>query len=137
MPNPTRETIGGSVYNDLRNLAKREGLSSADVMFSYALERFLYRLARTPQGGRHFVLKGGLLLAQFGARRATRDIDLLGRYFNGEDAEVIARISAAHSSNSNSTSASATRSPPRPASSTTRNAWAPSLSRSTGTRSIP
>ena len=92
MPNPTRETVDGRVYNDLRNLAKREGLSSADVMLSYALERFLYRLARAPEGGRHFVLKGGLLLAQFGARRATRDIDLLGRYFNGEQSEVIARI---------------------------------------------
>jgi hypothetical protein len=94
MPNPTRETTGGRVYNDLRNLAKREGLSSADVMLSYTLERFLYRLARSPEGGRHFVLKGGLLLAQFGARRATRDIDLLGRYFTGEDGEVIARIKA-------------------------------------------
>lgn len=94
MPNPTRETTAGRVYNDLRNLAKREGRSSADLMLAYTLERFLYRLARAPQGGRHFVLKGGLLLAQFGARRATRDIDLLGRYFNGEDAEVIARIKA-------------------------------------------
>lgn len=45
MPNPTRETTGGRVYNDLRNLAKREGLSSADVMLSYTLERFLYRVA--------------------------------------------------------------------------------------------
>lgn len=94
MPNPTRETTAGRVYNELRNLAKREGRSSADLMLAYTLERFLYRLARAPQGGRHFVLKGGLLLAQFGARRATRDIDLLGRYFNGEHAEVIARIKA-------------------------------------------
>jgi hypothetical protein len=72
MPDPTRETTGGRVYNDLRNLAKREGPSSADIMLSYALERFLHRLARAPEGGRHFVLKGGLLLAQFGARRHTR-----------------------------------------------------------------
>ena len=92
MPNPTRETSGGRVYNDLRNLAKREGLSSADVMLGYVLERFLYRMAQAPEGGRHFVLKGGLLLAQFGARRATRDIDLLGQHFTGEDGEVIARI---------------------------------------------
>jgi hypothetical protein len=57
MPNPTRETTGGRIHNDLRNLAKREGLSSADVMLGYTLERFLYRLAQAPEGGRHFVLK--------------------------------------------------------------------------------
>ncbi|MER6830406.1 nucleotidyl transferase AbiEii/AbiGii toxin family protein [Streptosporangium sp. NPDC000563] len=61
-------------------------------MVEYVLERFLFRLAASPLGGRHFVLKGGLLLAQFGARRMTRDIDILGRAFPGDDAEIIRRI---------------------------------------------
>jgi len=43
-------------------------------MLEYLLERFLYRVSIHPLGQQHFVLKGGLLLAQFGARRVTRDI---------------------------------------------------------------
>ncbi|MEV7971467.1 nucleotidyl transferase AbiEii/AbiGii toxin family protein [Sphaerisporangium sp. NPDC088356] len=38
------------------------------------------------------MLKGGLLLAQFGARRMTRDIDILGRAFPNDEAEIIRRI---------------------------------------------
>ena len=59
MPNPTRETTAGRVYNDLRNLARRNGAPTDQVM----LERFLYRVGIHPLGGQHFVLKGGLLLA--------------------------------------------------------------------------
>jgi hypothetical protein len=62
-------------------------------MVDYVLERFLYRLALSPLGGEHFVLKGGLLLAQFGACRMTRDIDILGRFFSGDQAEILRRIS--------------------------------------------
>jgi hypothetical protein len=43
MPNPTRETTAGRVYNDLRNLARRTGASTDQVMLEYLLERFLYR----------------------------------------------------------------------------------------------
>ncbi|WP_030546469.1 nucleotidyl transferase AbiEii/AbiGii toxin family protein [Streptomyces albus] len=94
MVNPTRDTAAGRVYNDLRNLARRSGRSTDEVMVEYVLERFLYRLATSPLGGKHFVLKGGLLLAQFGARRMTRDIDILGRAFPGEETEIIRRIAA-------------------------------------------
>ncbi|WP_216895081.1 nucleotidyl transferase AbiEii/AbiGii toxin family protein [Nocardia alni] len=61
-------------------------------MLEYLLERFLYRISVHPLGQQHFVLKGGLLLAQFGARRVTRDIDILGRAFPGEEEEIIRRI---------------------------------------------
>ncbi|WP_230396439.1 nucleotidyl transferase AbiEii/AbiGii toxin family protein [Streptomyces blattellae] len=83
MANPARDTTAGRVYNDLRNLARRNSRSTDEVMVEYVLERFLYRLASSPLGREHFVLKGGLLLAQFGARRMTRDIDILGRSFPG------------------------------------------------------
>ncbi|MEU6715048.1 nucleotidyl transferase AbiEii/AbiGii toxin family protein [Nonomuraea sp. NPDC046802] len=63
-------------------------------MVEYVLERFLYRLALSPLGGRHFILKGGLLLAQLGARRMTRDIDILGRAFPGDEEEIIRRVTA-------------------------------------------
>jgi predicted nucleotidyltransferase component of viral defense system len=92
MVNPTRDTAAGRVYNDLRNLAHRNGRSTDEIMIEYVLERFLYRLTASPLGRDHFVLKGGLLLAQFGARRMTRDIDILGRAFPGDEAEIIRRI---------------------------------------------
>ncbi|MFI7067961.1 nucleotidyl transferase AbiEii/AbiGii toxin family protein [Kribbella sp. NPDC050124] len=63
-------------------------------MVEYVLERLLYRLAISPAGREHFVLKGGLLLAQFGARRTTRDIDILGRAFTGDDTEITRRVRA-------------------------------------------
>ncbi|MGP3925568.1 nucleotidyl transferase AbiEii/AbiGii toxin family protein [Streptomyces sp. 8N616] len=94
MSNPTRDTTAGRVYNDLRNLARRNRRSTDEVMIEYVLERFLYRLAMSPLGREHFVLKGGLLLAQFGARRMTRDIDILGRSFPGDEAEIVHRIAA-------------------------------------------
>ncbi|WP_327375543.1 nucleotidyl transferase AbiEii/AbiGii toxin family protein [Streptomyces sp. NBC_01216] len=94
MPNPTRGTTAGRVYNDLRNLARRTNRSTDEIMVEYVLERFLYRLAISPLGREHFVLKGGLLLAQFGARRTTRDIDILGRSFPGEETEIVRRIAA-------------------------------------------
>ena len=92
MPNPSRDTNAGRVYNDLRNLARRNGASTDQVLLEYVLERFLYRLSIHPLGQQHFVLKGGLLLAQFGARRITRDIDILGRAFPGDEEEIIRRI---------------------------------------------
>jgi hypothetical protein len=92
MVNPTRDTTAGRVYNDLRNLARRNRRSTDEIMVEYVLERFLYRLSASPLGQEHFVLKGGLLLAQFGARRMTRDIDILGRVFPGDEAEITRRI---------------------------------------------
>lgn len=95
MPQPTRDSSAGRAYNDLRNLARRTGRRSDELMLDYVLERFLYRMSISTFGGRSFVLKGGLLLARFGARRATRDIDILGRGFDGADeSEVIRRITA-------------------------------------------
>ncbi|NNH70027.1 nucleotidyl transferase AbiEii/AbiGii toxin family protein [Nocardia uniformis] len=93
MVKPARDSTAGRVYNDLRNLARRNGRSTDELMVEYVLERFLYRLFVSPLGGRFFVLKGGLLLAQFGARRMTRDIDILGRSFKGDEDEIIRRIS--------------------------------------------
>jgi hypothetical protein len=82
--------MAGRVYNDLRNLARREGRSTDEVMVTYLLERFLFRMAAgAPE---HFVLKGGLLLARFGARRFTRDIDLLARGMPSDESHVIARV---------------------------------------------
>jgi hypothetical protein len=93
MVNPARDTTAGRIYNDLRNSARRQKRATDEVMVEYVLERFLYRLATSPASRDHFVLKGGLLLAQFGARRTTRDIDILGQDFTG-DTEIIRRVRA-------------------------------------------
>lgn len=74
-PAPTRATPGGRAYHDLRNLARREQRDPAELISLYALEGFLARLARSDVD-RAFVLKGGVLMAAFAARRPTRDIDL-------------------------------------------------------------
>jgi hypothetical protein len=89
-----RDTTAGRVFNDLRNLARRTGRGTDELLLTYSLERFLFRLSSTPDLNGDFVLKGGLLLAQFGARRPTRDIDLLGRSFPNDETEVVTRIAA-------------------------------------------
>jgi hypothetical protein len=47
MPQPARDTLAGQVYNDLRNLARRESRSTDQIMVEYVLERFLYRMSRS------------------------------------------------------------------------------------------
>ena len=55
----------------------------------FAIERFLFRLSRSPFAGR-FVLKGALMLRVWGASssRPTKDVDLLGYMDNGVDSLV-------------------------------------------------
>lgn len=72
---PTRHTVAGARYLDLRRLAGESGRPTDELLQFFALEGFLDRLARSPHAG-DMVLKGGVLLAAFGARRPTRDIDL-------------------------------------------------------------
>lgn len=71
---PTRATVAGQRYLDLRRLARRTGRPTDELLQLYALEGFLDRLAQSAHATR-FVLKGGVLLAAFDARRPTRDID--------------------------------------------------------------
>lgn len=74
-PAPARNSEAGRAYDDLRNLARREGRDPAEFFTLYALEGFLARLAES-EHAEEFVLKGGVLMAAFAARRPTRDIHL-------------------------------------------------------------
>jgi len=74
-PQPQRDTTAGRTYNDLRNLARRQGQPTDELFQLYLLERFLFRLAHSPLD-RLFVLKGGTLLAAYQLRRPTQDIDM-------------------------------------------------------------
>ena len=71
-PTPTRDTPAGQAYNDLRNLARRDGRDPAEYITLYALEGFLARLGIS-EHAEEFALKGGVLIAAFAARRPTRD----------------------------------------------------------------
>jgi hypothetical protein len=72
---PTRATTAGRAYLDLRKKARQDCRPVDEPMQLYVLEAFLARMAATGSADQ-FVLKGGVLLAVFGQRRPTRDIDL-------------------------------------------------------------
>ena len=73
---PTHADLSGSRYLALQRLARAQKRTTAELLQLYVLESFLRRLVRS----RHehtLVLKGGMLLAAFDLRRATRDVDVL------------------------------------------------------------
>lgn len=90
-PGPTRQTLAGRVYNDLRNLARSQARDPAEFFELYALEGFLVRLAAS-RYARDLVLKGGVLLAAFAVRRPTRDVDLSATGFPNDIDEVEHRV---------------------------------------------
>jgi Nucleotidyl transferase AbiEii toxin, Type IV TA system len=70
-----RGTPSGDAYLDLQNQARRTRRQTQELLQLYVLEGFLARLAASAMRER-LVLKGGILLAAFGSRRPTRDVDL-------------------------------------------------------------
>ena len=91
MNRPTRSDADGQAYLDLQNRARRQGRTTQELLILYALERFLARLTVSPHANA-FVLKGGMLLAAFDARRATVDADLLATGFANDLDVVLARV---------------------------------------------
>jgi hypothetical protein len=87
---PTRATSVGRTYLDLQNLARRTRRTTQELLHLYALEGFLARLTTSPYAS-NLVLKGGVLLAAYGARRATRDVDLQGRQVSN-DLDTVLKI---------------------------------------------
>jgi len=71
-----RAQPGGEQYLALQSLARATGQAFEQVALLYGLEGFLRRLAAS-NDCEAFVLKGGVLLAAYDARRPTRDADLL------------------------------------------------------------
>jgi hypothetical protein len=60
-------------------------------MTLYVVERWLARLSASPYTDQ-FVIKGGMLLAAYDARRPTADLDALARYVANDEAEVLSRV---------------------------------------------
>lgn len=71
--------LAQSVLTRLLSHARAVGVDPNTILARYGLERFLYRLGRSPHSDR-FVLKGGMLLRVWlgETSRPTRDADLLG-----------------------------------------------------------
>lgn len=71
----TDRTPARQAYLDLQRLAKSDRRNTQELLDLYTLEGVLARLAVSPHR-ENLVLKGGVLLAAWGNRRPTRDVDL-------------------------------------------------------------
>jgi hypothetical protein len=72
----SRETTAGRVYLDLQRLARSTKRPTDELLRTYVLERFLWRVGNSKHRDK-LVLKGGMLMAVFAERRPTADVDLL------------------------------------------------------------
>lgn len=89
----TVKNLAASVQARLQNRARETSRPFQELLQYYAMERFLYRLSKTPHRT-SFVLKGALMLYVWDAplARATKDVDLLGRLDNSlENLERVVR----------------------------------------------
>lgn len=90
-PTPRHGTPAGDATLALRGLARQSGGDVQELMTLYALEGLLARIALSEHRD-DFVLKGGVLMAAFAARRPTKDIDLQATRLSDDPEEVAERI---------------------------------------------
>ncbi len=90
MTAPSRATPAGRAYLDLGAKARGDHRPVDELLQLYVLESFLARLAES-RFADQLVLKGGVLLAAFGERRPTRDIDLHAQVLDN-DAESVRAV---------------------------------------------
>ncbi len=94
----TVKNLEASVQARLQNHARRTKRPFQELLQYYAMERFLYRLSKTPHCTR-FVLKGALMMHVWDAplARATKDVDFLGLLDNALEnlARVVREVCAA------------------------------------------
>jgi len=86
---PARDTAGGRAYLDLQALARGNGRPVQELLQLFVLEAFLDRLSQSAHRAQ-LVLKGGVLLAAFGERRPTGDVDLQGQALANDVDAVLA-----------------------------------------------
>jgi hypothetical protein len=77
------KNVAASVRQRLLNEARASGRPFNELLQYFAMERFLFRLFRSPHAEK-VVLKGALMLATWkvSLTRPTKDIDLLGQMAN-------------------------------------------------------
>jgi len=91
MRRPTRATAAGQAYLDLQNRARAEGRATQELLTLYVVERWLARLSMSPYTDQ-FIIKGGMLLAAYDARRPTADLDALARAVSNDQSVVVERV---------------------------------------------
>ncbi|MBC8421192.1 MAG: nucleotidyl transferase AbiEii/AbiGii toxin family protein [Desulfobacterales bacterium] len=87
------KNISASVHDRLRNIAKGSSRPFNELLQHFAIERFIYRLSKSPHADR-FILKGALMLSVWSGpvSRPTMDIDLLGKIDNSlEEIKAVMR----------------------------------------------
>ena len=84
-----RNIAAASIHQRLLNKAREAGRPFGELLHYFAMERFLYRLSKSPHTER-FILKGALMFIAWKAplSRPTMDIDLLSEAGNSID-EVV------------------------------------------------
>jgi len=87
----TITNTSASVHQRLLNKARESSRPFNELLQHFAIERFIYRLARSPHSDR-FILKGALMFSVWSGSgsRPTMDIDLLGRIDNSLEVIVAA-----------------------------------------------
>ena len=81
--------LPASVHQLLLNKARQTHRPFNELLQYYAMERFLYRLSKSPHAAR-FILKGALMFTawKLESYRPTKDIDLLGKTANQVESVV-------------------------------------------------
>lgn len=92
MKRPTRASQAGSAYLDQQNRARRERPGTQEFLTLHVVERSLARLSASPHAQK-FVIKGGMLLAAYDARRPTADLDARARSIADDRAAVVSLVS--------------------------------------------
>lgn len=77
------QDISASVHHRLLNKARESGRPFNELFQYFSMERFIYRLSKTPHVQK-FILKGALMFRAWNiqATRTTKDIDFLGKLEN-------------------------------------------------------
>ncbi|MBW2149461.1 MAG: nucleotidyl transferase AbiEii/AbiGii toxin family protein [Deltaproteobacteria bacterium] len=83
------KNIAASVHQRLLNKAREASRPFNELLQHFAIERFIYRLSKSPHADR-FVLKGALMFSAWtgSMSRPTMDIDLLGKIRNSLESIV-------------------------------------------------
>jgi hypothetical protein len=92
MKRPTRASLAGNAYLDLQNRARKERRGTQELLTLYVVERWLARLSGSAHASK-FVIKGGMLLAAYDARRPTADLDALARSIDDDQDTVVSLVS--------------------------------------------
>jgi hypothetical protein len=92
MKRPIRASLAGAAYLDLQNRARRERRGTQELLTLFVVERWLARLSASAHASK-FVIKGGMLLAAYDARRPTADLDALARSIADDQQTVVSLVS--------------------------------------------